>query len=227
MLNVVLPLGAKRELQLQVIEKPLPCRWQLSPLTVQHVRQVSSTHAQLARESSLGHLPASEFCAQLSSDFVGHGDHVDTVKALGYACKQIACDRKRSRKHTYAQLQCRALEDWRAMNPRDIRVRKETIGWHRFITYETGVLPTEVYFEGPRGGSRDDSTLVIEVKQSSLEAEPMRYPPRMSEDDTSTREERARARFPEWRDTAISEDEFAAMLDEFVFVPFRLVVAPE
>ena len=223
----MVPLRANREFHLQVIEKHLPRRWQLPPLTVQHVRQVSAAHAQLARESSLGHLPASEFCAQLSSNFVGHSEHVDTAKELGYACKQIACVRKHAVNTRDAQHQCCALEDWRTMDPRDIRVRKETIGWHRFITYETGVLPTEVYFEGPRGGSRDDSTLVIEVKQSSLEAESMRYPPRMSEDDTSTKEERARARFPEWRDTAISEDEFAAMLDEFVFVPFRLVVAPE
>lgn len=113
------------------------------------------------------------------------------------------------------------------MEPNEIITEKETMGWHRFIAYETGVLPTAVYFEGPRGLDRETSTLVVEVKQSSLEPEPIRFPLMRSEDDTRSVEERAAERFPLRRDVALTEDEFAVLLDQFVFIPFRLVVRPD
>lgn len=113
------------------------------------------------------------------------------------------------------------------MEPNEIITEKETMGWHRFITYETGVLPTAVYFEGPRGLDRETSTLVVEVKQSSLEPEPIRFPLMRDEDDERPLEERAAEAFPLRRTEALTEEEFAAKLDEFVFIPFRLVVRPD
>ena len=113
------------------------------------------------------------------------------------------------------------------MDPNDIILERETQGWHRFIAYETGIVPTSVYWEGPRGGDREGQSLVIEVKSSSLKAEPMRYPPPRDQYDERTPEQRARERFPEWRDYDLSESDFAAQLDEFVFVPFRVIARPD
>ena len=110
------------------------------------------------------------------------------------------------------------------LDPNDIIVDRETLGWHRFIAHETTVTPTAVYFEGPHGAGRESATLVVEVKSSSLEPEPLRYPPPDGKRDKRSREQRAYDTFPERRDTLISEESFAAMLDSFVFVPFRLVV---
>jgi hypothetical protein len=113
------------------------------------------------------------------------------------------------------------------LDPNDIVIERETLGWHRFIAHETTVVPTAVYFEGVRGTDREGATLVVEVKGSSLEPEPLRYPPPDGPRDERSRDERAMEMFPERRDQPISEDEFAHKLDEFVFIPFRVVVRPD
>lgn len=129
-----------------------------------------------------------------------------------------------------------------AMNPNDIITNPETLGWHRFIAHETSVIPTAVYYEGRHGGDRSDATLVVEIKASSLAPEPLRYPPpgwEPNQDvleeaqaagvpiDLDTREGRGRVMFPLRRTNALSEDEYANLLDDIVYVPFRLVVRPD
>jgi hypothetical protein len=110
------------------------------------------------------------------------------------------------------------------MEPDEVEVLDETRGWHRYITQQTTVLPTRVYFLGGTREDRSMAELVIEVKASSLEPEPLRYPPRKTSEDTRSVEELAQAYFPDRRTVAMTEEELAAKLDEVVFVPFRLVV---
>jgi hypothetical protein len=106
----------------------------------------------------------------------------------------------------------------------DTIVDPETRGWHRYIAYQTTVLPRAVYFEGGTPDDRSMATLVVEFTRASLRPEPIRVPPPVKAGDDRDELGRAAEMFPERRSYAISEDELNAQLDELLFVPFRVVV---
>jgi hypothetical protein len=109
----------------------------------------------------------------------------------------------------------------------ELQVDEETRGWHRYITHQTTILPTRVYFEGGNAEDRSMADLVIEVKASSLDPEPLRFPPPKEGVDNLDPEAAGAAAFPLRRTDHMTIDELNEKLDAILFVPFRLVVRPD
>lgn len=96
-----------------------------------------------------------------------------------------------------------------------IVIDAETLGEHRLIAYETGVVPMSCSFRR-RERNASDRELVVTVRQRDLEPEHERpYPPFPGNPEEL---------FPERRKDPYTVEQFEKMLDELLLVPFTLIV---
>lgn len=114
------------------------------------------------------------------------------------------------------------------VNPEDVVFSEDKFarGYHKLITFETGIVPRSVEFKD-HFERIEDRTLLVTVSASALEPEALRIPPPEDESDTRTPEERAAELFPQRRARAVSKEEFEDMLDELLNLPFEVEIVAD